>query len=280
MKKNSLFLIGISIGILCYACTSGANENKEENSPPYGPPSFSKSYIQGFMGYDKLKAHVRVGDFKIDEDTKTIDHGYIGIDPDGRYSSLSDGIRLLVEIEGPGFNDCARFGGEYVSDLCLEHTQKFHVQVEEIGDTLFNKTVYIFGDMAQSTLAQIKSVTITGDKDFSASYPAGSSLNNLFTVYFNDPYALIKNNYQPIEGTYKYHTDSYTSNYPFAVFKENLSAVNFSERPFIDYRWHMVLNVAPEITDTYTFHIVVTLADDTVLETSASLGIQGTNNAS
>jgi hypothetical protein len=275
MKKNYLFLIGISIGILCYACTAGANENEEENSP-YGPPVFSKSYIQWFIGDDRVEAIVRVGGFKVDEDTKIIDEGYLGIDPDGRYSSLSDTIRLLIIIDGNGFSDCAR-NGYYPSDLCLEHTRKFLAQIAEIGDTTFNRKVYGFG--AAATLAQIKSVTITGDKDFGANYPAGSSLNELFTIYFNDPYALIKNNYQPIADTYKYFTDSYTSNYPYAVFKENLSAVNFAERPFIDFEWHLVLNVAPETTDTYTFHVAVTLADDTVLETSASLGIQGTNDA-
>jgi hypothetical protein len=272
MKKNSLFLIGTSI--LCYVCI--ACSNKIEENDPYAPSFLSKSYIQWFIGYDRVQVTAWVGGFKVDENTKTIEY-FIGIDPNDRYSSLSDGIRLSMDIIGQNsFNNCAR-NVTYPDDLCLEDTRKFLALVAEIGDTSFNREVYTFEYMAFSTLAQIKSVAITSDKDFNVDHPAGSSLNNLFTIYFNDPYALIKNNYRPIDGTYKYHTDIYTENYPFAVFKERLSAVNFMERPFIDYRWDVVLNVAPEITDAYTFYVRVTLADDTVLETSTSLNIQGTN---
>jgi hypothetical protein len=252
-----------------------ACSNKIENSPPYAPSFFSKSYIQWFIGDDTVKTITRVGGFSIDENTKVIEE-FIGIVHDGRYSSLSEVIRLRVSIEGSGgFNDCAR-NVAWPSDRCLEDTRKFYAQLAEIGDTSFNKEVYGFG--AASTQARIKSVTITSDRDFTADYPAGSSLNDLFTIYFNDPYALIKNNYQPIEGTYKYQTDYYTSNYPFVVFKEQLSTVNFIERPFIDYEWHVVLNAAPETTGTYAFHIAIALADDRVLETSTSLNIQGTSD--
>jgi hypothetical protein len=266
MKKISLFLI-MCIGVL--SCTSQSPEEI-----PDGPSFFSKSYIQYFMGYEEIRVRLAIAGFRVDESTKIIDYTTSGIDPDKRYFSVSDTIRLCVEIVGAnGFYNCAR-NVNYPDDHCLELTQKYLAKVAEIGDTSFNRKMYAVNRMAVSTLAQIKSVTVTSDKDFNAAHPASSSLNDLFTVYFNDPHALIKNNYQPIEGTYKYHP-GLIQNYPVAVFKEQLSAVNFIERPFIDYRWDMVLNVAPETIDTYTFYVKVVLADDSVLEAETFLNIQG-----
>jgi hypothetical protein len=177
-----------------------------------------------------------------------------------------------------GFFNCAR-NVNYPGDLCLEDTQKYFAKIAEIGDTSFNRRMYATEYMPRSTLAQIKSVTVTSDKDFNAAHPAGSSLNDLFTIYFNDPCALIKNNYQPIKGAYKYRPNGHLDDWPYAIFKEQLSAVNFIERPYTDYRWNTVLNVAPETTDTYTFYVKVVLADDSELKAEASLNIQGTSDS-
>ena len=54
-----------------------------------------------------------------------------------------------------------------------------------------------------------------------------------------------------------------------------LSAINFPERPYIDFRWDCILDVAPQYTDTYTFNVKVVLEDDTALEGSASFTIKG-----
>jgi hypothetical protein len=261
------------------ACTT--NSNGKNDDLPFGPSFLARSYIHGFMGREKLRAGVVIGNFKVDEDSWTIDY-YGGKDPDENVCSLSDGISLGVRIEGSdGFNDCARLYS-YHDDDCIASSQKYLAQVEAIGDTLFNKTIYGTTHLAISTLAKIKSVIISSDKDYNIDYPAGSNLNAFFTIYFNDPYALIKNNYHPIAGTYKYKEDSFHNpNYPFAVFKEKLSDVNFPERPFIDCRWDIVLDVAPQHTDAYTFYIRVILEDDTVMETSTAipLNIKGTDDA-
>ncbi|MDR1896309.1 MAG: hypothetical protein LBR10_05920 [Prevotellaceae bacterium] len=230
------------------------------------------------MGYEKVVVAPKIGGFSVNESTKIIEHSGGAIDPDGRYFSISDVIRLCVGIEGykDMIDDCVQRNGNASDAECVERTQKYYAQASEIGDTLFNQMLHVSDVTAMSTLARIKSVIISSDKDFNAAHPAGSSLNDLFTIYFNDPYALIKNNYRPIEGTYKYLSGA-NPDYPFAVFKETLSSVRFIERPFIDYRWDIVLNVGPETSDTYIFYVKVVLEDDSVLEAETSINIQGTS---
>ncbi|MDR1896310.1 MAG: hypothetical protein LBR10_05925 [Prevotellaceae bacterium] len=231
------------------------------------------------MGYEKVVVAPKIGGFSVNESTKIIDYPLGGIDVDERYFSISDVIRLYVGIEGykDMLYDCIQENGTARTDVeCVEATQKYYAQASEIGDTLFNQWLRTSSEVAMSTLARIKSVIISSDKDFNTAHPAGSSLNDLFTIYFNDPYALIKNNYRPIEGTYTYLSGD-NLGYPFAIFKETLSSVRFIERPFIDHRWDIVLNVGPETSDTYIFYVKVVLEDDSVLEAETSINIQGTS---
>jgi hypothetical protein len=64
-------------------------------------------------------------------------------------------------------------------------------------------------------------------------------------------------------------------NYPYAIFKDKLSAVNFPERPFIEVDWVIVLDVAPQTTGLYTFYVTVTLEDGKELVATTAFNIAG-----
>ncbi|MDR1405961.1 MAG: hypothetical protein LBI89_02000 [Prevotellaceae bacterium] len=274
MKTNVLFL-------LCTGMLFGACEVNSIDCGCEGPKSMVQSYIRQFMSSDTLKIRPAIGGFDVDENTRIIQLN-TGKEPVG-VSSVSEHINFYLYLEpfhvnngGVFLYNCAE-NLNYPSDDCMEVTNKYNAQVKEIGDTSFNREIALnLNNLADATLGKIASVSITGDKDFSAAYPAGSSLNDLFTIYFNDPIAVIKNNYQQVEGTYRYHEEFYVNpTYPFAIYKEKLSAVNFPERPFIDYRWVVVLDVAPQTTGLYTFYVTVTLEDGKALVATTAFNIAG-----
>lgn len=143
----------------------------------------------------------------------------------------------------------------------LERQKGYDKYINIIGDTTYNKEEYA-PSQTTAIITPVKEFVITSDKDY-ANFSAGSNLNKLFTVYFDNPYATVKNNYQAIKGSYHY---DFIYDYPISVIRTNLGDVNFPSYKFIGNQWLCHLDIAPDKTDTYTFYVKVILDDGTMLE--------------
>jgi hypothetical protein len=267
MKTKILFLL--CIGMLFCACA--ADEVIGFNIvSTCGPPVRSQPYIQWFFSENYLDgAEVGLNYLTIDNEKKIV-HRNIGQEgKKGVVYSVADNIYVYTSFIGKKiYRDYVATADDLgPTPADIEATAKYREWAAKAGDTLFNRDVY-YHDVAAIT-DTIATVDIISDKAFGVNYPAGSSLNNFFTVYFNDPYALIQNNYQPIPETYQY-TDACAVNYPFAVCREKLSSIYFSERLFLEHEWCFYLDTAPEQTDEHIFTVRVTFADGRVSEKTVS----------
>jgi len=273
MKTNILLAI---LAILCVALLSCSKNEQPEEFVPYGPPVYKTSYIEHLTKVSVIGMQIYADAYFIDEENKIVSFGgYQGDKP-----VYSDRISLHIGLGAIAgsfemYDDCVR-DTPNPDERCIERTNKFYEIVREIGDTTFNRKVrYSLEHLGICAIDKIKSVSVTSDKDFNAEYPAGANLNELFTFYANDAYALIKNNYQQPEDTYSYGTNKWTANIPMAIIKKKLSTVNFPEHPYLDTRWYCILDEAPQKTDTYTFYVSVVLEDGTELKAEDSRGIKG-----
>jgi hypothetical protein len=144
--------------------------------------------------------------------------------------------------------------------------------LEQIGDTCFNR-ILPGGEnilVHDAITVPLQTISITSDKDFNPDFPAGAELNSLFHVFFDDLYATIKNGYKTARGSYSPPIEN--PNWEFSIdhsyFKEKLTSVNFPGRPFIGNEWLCILDLAPDKTGEYIFHIKVTLVNGTEMEES------------
>jgi hypothetical protein len=163
----------------------------------------------------------------------------------------------------------------------LQRKAEYDKYINVVGDTAFNKKAV--STIAVAILDTLSSIIITANKDFGVNHLAGANLSSLFSIYFYDLYAFIKNGYQPPEGTYNISDEHFIAppdeRIHMPLFKAKLSELNFAERPFIGNEWYCHLEVAPEKTGEYTFNVQVTLVDGTVLESlSPPINIKGVND--
>jgi hypothetical protein len=122
----------------------------------------------------------------------------------------------------------------------------------------------------------LESIEITCDKDFDALHKAGSSLNDLFFVFFDDLYTTVKNGYQSSTGEDVYWNLSNRACMPQTTIGGKLNTQPFAGKPFIGWMWSCVLEQAPQKTDVYSFQVTVRDNTGKILktETNAML-IQG-----
>jgi hypothetical protein len=250
-----------------------------------------KSYIGSFVECRRLEVYSVIG-LTVNEEAKSFNKGDVvwrsfWADTLNReLFCVDDNIFLFVE----GLSDSIGYywdvpvgtSGFYFSNgrspnepFYLEIRKKYDEYIDIIGDTLFNKRLR--GDerpLVLSIATPLSSIIITADKDFGDDYPAGSDLSSLFTVYFDDPYATIKNGYKAIADTYTEYEEELP--YPQSIFKTKLSEVNFPERPFIGNEWRCLLDVPPQQTGEYTFNVKVTVTNGVVIEgTVPPINIKG-----
>lgn len=241
-----------------------------------------QSYIHSFHDAETLRISTLAGMFRIDESYNVILEGSGGGISAEEPVAVSDTLSLAIYIFPASSADYiydASYGPDMPSDMSdpSATTAQYKDLVEQIGDTSLDKHIRLSGSqLAQVLLNKITSVTITCDKAFDAQHPAGSSLNDLFTIAFNDPIALIENDYQIPAGYYQYPCVTCDSDmYPSAVLLKKLSTVDFAEHPYLDNYWNCRLDKAPAATDIYTFTVRVDFADRTPLEASATMTIEG-----
>jgi hypothetical protein len=261
--KKIFFLILIATTIV--AC-----EDRGENDTV--PVELAKHYIDRFVDCKQLKISSWTGDFFIDEKLKIVEQteekieNVITLKIDGLPENKREETYYIVYHAdySDGFTPddafYARIRGTYLN------------YIEQIGDTCFN--MYLPGGVSSTITAitiPLKTISITSNKDFGKEYPAGSEMNGLFTVFFDDAYATIKNGYKQVEGTYTIYSPDNKFQYkiPHSIYKAKLSEVNFAEHPFITNEWSCISNAVPEKTDEYTFHIKVSMDDGTTMEGDA-----------
>ena len=284
--KNYFLIIIIAL----YFCAC----NSDDNSPPF--KYFSKSYIEIFidcskMNDKKLRIQPDVG-LKIDTENRIISY-----DVFSKFSepySINDDIWLFIEarssltmnkdnslywavpqIGSSGF--LLSSGDDPNDDFYLERQRGYDKYIAMIGDTTFN---WPGATMSSITIVTpVSEIVITCDKDYTDNYPAGNNISNLFTVFFYDNYATIKNGYKPVNGSYRYEIKEddgiyRSSNFPFSIISANLASIDFSSFPFISNTWQCHLDVPPDKSDSYTFYIKVIFTDGTVLEGKTSVNIR------
>ncbi|MDR1121457.1 MAG: hypothetical protein LBM08_11125 [Dysgonamonadaceae bacterium] len=271
--KRTLLIIGM-VALMFHAC------DQEDCGCSLGPEDFFKSYISYYVdckGENSMRVQMFIK--KINPSTNIIggsrDYTWRVGETNPNIFSVADGIAMHIHghewsvEERPERDTCIFYDTKYDAD----RKKGFEKYRDLTGDTCFNQVLREPPTTVYAIITPLQHITITADKDFSEEYEAGSDLSGLFTVYFEDPYSVIKNGYRDIENTYKY-----TEGLPYAqsVVKARLSEANFPERPFIGDEWELFLDVAPEETGTYTFHIKATFVDGTVLEAVAPpVNIQG-----
>jgi hypothetical protein len=278
-----ILLIICAVVFMLNACNKEAGQDAE-----LAPKEFFKSYIQTYVdckGENSMRVQMFIK--KIDESINIIGTGceyrwQVG-ETNPNTFSVADGI--VIDVWGHWFEDIERNyrdtcvfyyneqekNAKYLNkedlDYYMDRKQGFEKYSALTGDTCFNRILH--GDMApgvRAIVTPLQYITITANKDFSEEYKSGSDLSGFFTVYFEDPYSVVKDGYKDEGNTYKYVEGL---PYPQSVVKTLLSEANFPERPFIGDNWWFFLNVAPEETGEYIFSVKATFTDGTVLGVTA-----------
>ncbi|MDR2005357.1 MAG: hypothetical protein LBQ74_20225 [Prevotella sp.] len=228
MKKLFVFCIVISL-----LFTTSCEENKD--CCGFAPVN-EKSYIQGFFELGEIQLSTGTG-AKVDKTKNTITYG--------GENGLSIGVFIGDGGKGKGPISWNNSNADYYYEL-----------VEKIGDTSYNK--YPNSGITWANADTLQVITVTCDKAIDSRHAVGSSLNDLFSIYFLDICALVKNGYKPIIGQNYYSIVNKYYEYPYTLFGDRLSSVNLEDKPYIGIDIDLVLETVPEHTDEYTFTVSVT----------------------
>lgn len=85
----------------------------------------------------------------------------------------------------------------------------------------------------------------------------------MFSIYFENPYELICNNYKIPDGGYR--LDRIPYDVPCLITGGELNTMTFADKPFIGNVYLLKLNKAPEKTGSYSFTIEITKTNGEVL---------------
>ncbi|HMM02753.1 MULTISPECIES: hypothetical protein [unclassified Dysgonomonas] len=238
---------------------------------PFSVPANEKSYIQGFFELEDI--HVSpISGVKIDKKKKIVNLMSTSFDAPKIYE-ITDGIGVVINIGVEGIGKGLIDWGK--NNLYVNY---YYELVEKIGDTSFNsETVHRYGYDMYANADTLRSINIICDKSLDEVHPAGSSLNDIFSIYVKDPYAIVKNGYKSVTGLNYYSLDGGTpEGYPLSLFGSQLSSVNLIEKPYIGTKLYLVLDTIPEHTDEYTFTVFVTNKQGKTIEkTTEPVRIKG-----
>ncbi|MCL1868588.1 MAG: hypothetical protein FWF72_06585, partial [Paludibacter sp.] len=179
---------------------------------------------------------------------------------------------VIEPVYGIGRDDFLQSDGDDPNDLFYIKKQAMYDNlIYQIGDTLYDKIADSYSTVSAIT-TPLKKISITCDKDYSAAFPQGSDLSVLFDMYYDSPYATIKNGYHSAEGSYHSSLD-FTDNSIISIFKSNLAEADYANQPFICYQWICHLLSAPDKTDIYTFSVQVELSNGIILTGAEAVSI-------
>ncbi len=272
MKKQLIYLLTATLLL-------GVAVSCENITPAPLPTYFYKSYIDAFIKCDSLSLLSRDG---VAVDKVNMKFYNVAKSQGNIVIFVFGGWPRLIKV--PPTNIIFSKGNESYLRHLNDPDQAFYDSVyaqydkyiEMIGDTAYNKTMY--GKWYREVcLSALKKVVITADKDFNDNLPAGTDLSPLFYIRFDDVYATVKNGYKTAPYTHPWN-DVASDIEPVSYRCLKLSEADLEEYPFIEPQWGLCLDVKPEKTDNYTFHVKFTFADGTVLEGDApAITVKGVN---
>ncbi len=218
------------------------------------PPRLGNSYIWCFIECDEIIVYSRP--FYIEEK-----HGQKHIyyrEKSEETLSIANGTAIAVMLVGNNF--------------IFSKDKEFQEYVTQMGDTLFNYKKALkegYGnDSPYAITKTLETVAVTCDKEYNATYPAGSNLNNLLSVCINDYQSFVKNGYQLYNGEDAYKMEVAMA-FDGIYRKFAMEETDFSLYPFMNPYMFILLEQAPEQTDTYSFTVTVKLTDGRTLTATA-----------
>ncbi|MBR4327495.1 MAG: hypothetical protein IKP73_18440 [Bacteroidales bacterium] len=192
--KHFLFML-LALGVLC-GCSKDNDNNGEDNNgedsndvetrPPMGDPPYT------FATGNYMDMFFRPTAFEV-----------------GCIDSLWQGYER-VAATNPQFHINFSEMDEvywYNPDHSLQddaHLAKYNDYAKYFGDTAYDKPHYYMSAIEQGCLAPLNSINIVADKDFDEEHPAGTSLNDLFTLWYRAFHSFIKNGHQDIYAEEEY----------------------------------------------------------------------------
>lgn len=248
------------------------NDDDKINGTAY-PPINEKSYIQGFYDLELDNVRVQAG-FGIPPDKEKNKINFRNITDSENPISGAINVRLGIYI---GKNTSGR--GLISYPEINTYKVEYFKYIDLIGDTSYNsdKMDGLDGQMAYALTDTLRTIQITSNKDFNAEYKAGDNLNSLFSIYFEEPYATIKNGYKSLQGKNYYEVDVIRKEFPYSFYGERLSEVDFSKKYFIGSQLHLSLEAIPDKTEEYTFTITIRNTQGKEVTVSANpIKIKGT----
>ena len=240
---------------------------EDSNKDTPRPPSNPKSYIQGFFELNDIHVFPMSG-YKVNKENNSINLTNGSFDAPRVYE-ITDGVGIFVGIGSDGV------GKGLISWTQIGSYTYYQELTEKIGDVSYNSNL-MFGLAPGGIIAvadTIQSVNITCDKQIDEAHPAGSSLNDIFSIYFEDPYAVIKVGYKTPTSANHYSLEGRVDKpkeFPYSLFGAKLSSVDFSKKLHMGTRWGLVLDTAPENTGEYIFTVSITNKQGTKQEKTAN----------
>lgn len=149
----------------------------------------------------------------------------------------------LARIDSNG-----KFKGNYWTSI----SEKGKNYVEYYGDTTFSGWINFSAERYYVSAMPLNSISVTADKDFDVEHPAGSSLNDVFTLEYASAYNLIQSNYNPDLNIFQWGDYQRT---PLAEFKPLLLPC---------FRMYLIFNKLPEKLGAYQFTITYEYGKDPV----------------
>lgn len=151
--------------------------------------------------------------------------------------------------------------GERIAD----YSELYPALCSEIGDTSFDRRLNMLVKIQRpdALTETIDGIRIRVNEDYSASYPAGADVSALFILFYEYPYAVVKNHYQSPPDTYRLEHTS--PELPQAIYKINLAQADLKGKKALGCTHYLLLNGAPDREGNYTFTVEVTKADGKIL---------------
>ncbi|MCQ2251484.1 MAG: hypothetical protein MJZ66_10305 [Bacteroidales bacterium] len=222
--KKKLFLSLLATAMLFAAC----GDSNDEATPEGKEPEEYKcgTYIKGSV-IDKFY------------EPKKLDVDFLSPTQGFDYTLFSIYTISYSELKDP-------------ANRWLANTEKGQEYVKYYEDTTYSGWLS-FTDLRYEVSAMpLNSINVTTNKDFDSEHPAGSSLNDIFTLEYASAYELIQSNYDP------------NLNFNLTDKYQEIALSEFKASPLLFYHMYLYFNKLPEKLGTYEFTITFNYGKDPI----------------
>ena len=118
---------------------------------------------------------------------------------------------------------------------------------------------------------EVVNVYVTCNRDIDSKHPAGSSLEDILSILYSDPYWVVQNKYRTYKGADACTNDPTTS-FPYALRQQPLRVFNQSSHPYIGSVFHLLADNLTFNNDvSYEFTVTITTKDGQTASAQAKL---------